>query len=96
VGMASGIERLRAMSEDELVKAHDETNLNRALPSTYFLDELRRREAARAEAASYNLSEASHKLAKRVLWLTVVNAVFAAVAAIAAVVALLAQANPCG
>jgi hypothetical protein len=48
---------------------------------TFYLDELRRREAARAEAASY-------MLAKRVYVLTWVNGIFAALAAGAAVLAL--------
>lgn len=86
--MAPKVADLRAMTDDEIVKAHDETTQNMGTSSSFFLDELRRREAVRAEAASYNLAEASHKLSKRVLWLTVVNAVFAAVAAIAAVVAI--------
>ena len=88
MGMASGIEQLRAMTEEELIRAHDDTNQNRAVSSSYYLDELRRREAQRAEAASYNLATESHNLAKSVFRLTVFNTVFAGFAAIVAIVAL--------
>lgn len=87
-GMPSGIEHLRAMTEEELIAAHDNINSNRALPSSYFLDELRRREAERAELASYKLAAESHNLARRVFWLTVVSTVFAGFATIVAIIAL--------
>lgn len=77
------------MTEEELIKAHDDINSNRTLPSSYFLDELRRREAKRAEDASYKLATESNNLARRVLWLTVANTVFAAAAAVVAIMALL-------
>jgi hypothetical protein len=41
--------------------------------SSFYVDELRRREAARAEAASYNLAIESRKLSERVIVLTIVN-----------------------
>jgi hypothetical protein len=83
----SGIEDLRGMTEAELIKAHDETTSNRALPATYYLDELRRREAEHAEAAAYKLASASHDLAS-VYSLTIINT---ALAGLAAVVAIAAQ-----
>jgi hypothetical protein len=61
------------------------------ISSSFYLDELRRRDAERAEAASYKLATESHNLAQRVYWLTIVNGVFAAVAAIAAVIAIVAH-----
>jgi hypothetical protein len=78
---------LRAMSEPELIAAHD-AKWNAAEGSTFYLDELRRREAKRAEDASYELATQSQNLAKRVYWLTIVNAVFAGLAAVVAIVAL--------
>lgn len=89
LAMTSGIEHFRGMTEAELIKAHDETTFNRALPATYYLDELRRREAERAEAASYKLASASHDLAKSVYRLTIINTVLAGLAAIVAIAALL-------
>ena len=71
---------LRAMSEAELIAAHDAKS-NVAEGSSFYLDELRRREAQRAENASY-------ALARRVYVLTWVNGIGAAVAAVAAVLAL--------
>jgi len=76
------------MTEDELIEAHDKETFNRALPATYYLDELRRREAERAEAASYKLAAESHALAKAVYRLTIVNTVFAGLAAVVAIAAL--------
>jgi hypothetical protein len=76
------------MSEAEIHKAHDETNDNRALPSTYYLDELRRREQAQAEAAAYELATESQKLAKQTYRLTVVSAVVAVAAIAVAVIAI--------
>jgi hypothetical protein len=59
-----------------------------ATGSTFFIDELRRRDAVRAEEASYALAAASHALARRVYWLTVAGFVVATVAAIAAVASM--------
>ena len=56
--------------------------------SAFYLDELRRRKAKRAEDASYELATQSQNLAKSVYWLTIVNAVFAGLAAVVAIVAL--------
>lgn len=81
---------LRAMSEPELVAAHD-AKWNAAEGSTFYLDELRRREAERAEAASYALANESHNLAQRTYWLAVASFVVAGVAAAAAVAAILVR-----
>ena len=78
---------LRAMSEPELIAAHA-AKWNVAEGSAFYLDELRRREAKRAEDASYELATQSQNLAKSVYWLTIVNAVFAGLAAVVAIVAL--------
>jgi hypothetical protein len=53
------------MSEPELIAAHD-AKWNAAEGSTFYLDELRRREARRAEDASYELATQSQNLAKGV------------------------------
>lgn len=69
------------MSDEDIVRTHDDTTSNMGTSSGFFLDELRRRDAQRAEAASY-------ALARRVYLLAWVNGVFAAVAAIVAIIAL--------
>jgi len=74
------------MSDEDIIRAHDDTTFNMGTSSSFFLDELRRRDAQRAEAASY-------ALARRVYLLAWVNGVFAAVAAVAAIIAL---AHTCG
>jgi hypothetical protein len=79
--MAPTVAQLRAMSEDDIVRAHDETTSRMATSSSFYLDELRRRDAQRVEAASYTLARRAYLLA----W---VNGVNAAVAAAAAVIAL--------
>jgi hypothetical protein len=56
--------------------------------SSFYLDESRRRNAERAEAASYKLATESHNLAQRTYWLAVDSFVVADVAAAAAVVAI--------
>jgi hypothetical protein len=89
------------MTDEEIVKAHDDVNSGRALPSTYFIDELRRREAERAEAASYKLATESQNLAKRMYSLALANMVVAVVAvavvvAVAAIIVGIVQANSSG
>jgi hypothetical protein len=86
--MAPTVQQLRAMTDDEVIKAHDDTTSGMGVSSSFYLDELRRRDAVRAEAASYKLATESQKLAERVMWLTIVNAVFAALAVAVAIVAL--------
>ena len=69
------------MSDEEVIRAHDESTWNMGTSSSFYLDELRRRDAVRAEAASYTLARRAYVLA----W---VNGVFACVAPTAAVIAL--------
>ena len=78
--MVTTVAHLRAMSDEEVIREHDAQD-NRGVDSSFYLDELRRREAQRAENASY-------VLARRVYVLTWVNGIGAAVAAVAAVLAL--------
>jgi cell division septal protein FtsQ len=70
------------MTEAELIKAHDDLNpWNKSEPASYYVDELRRREAARAEEASY-------ALARRTLWFTIATAILALGSLAVAVVAI--------
>jgi hypothetical protein len=80
--MAYTIARLRACSDDELIAAHDSMVPNVSVGISYFLEELRRRDADRAEAAAYELG-------RRAYWLSIINGVLAMVSAAAAVTAIL-------
>lgn len=86
--MVTTVAHLRAMSDDEVIREHDAQD-NRGVSSTFYLDELRRREAVRAEAASYNLAAESHNLARRAYWLALASFIVAGVAAAAAVAAII-------
>ncbi len=75
MGMAHSIKELRRLSDDELIRQHDEAAKSTVVGTGYYLDEIRRRDADRRE--------------RRMLLLTLANVVIATVAAIAAVVVLL-------
>ena len=74
MGMAHSIEELRRLSDDELIRQHDEAAKSTFVGTGYYLDEIRRRESDRRE--------------RRMERLTWANVVIATVAAIAAVVVL--------
>ena len=92
--MAPTVAALRAMSEDDLIRDHDSL-CHRDVPLDFYLDELRRRQAERAEKAAYELARSSHELAtrayelaSRTYWLAIAAAMFAAVSTIAAIIGL--------
>jgi hypothetical protein len=85
---APTVATLRAMTDEEIIRVHDETMQNTGVNSSFYLDELRRRDAVRAEAASQELATQSHNLAKRTYLLAMASFVVAAVAAAAAVAAI--------
>lgn len=84
------------MSEDDVIRAHNsEIGGNRGVNASFYLNELRRREAARAEAAAYELARSSHELASRAqelasrtYWLSIAATTFAALSTIAAIIGL--------
>jgi hypothetical protein len=76
-----------------VIEAHDK--LGHDVSSSFYLDELRRREAVRTEAAAYELARSSHELgarayelARQIYWLAIAAAVFAGVSTIAAIIGL--------
>ena len=71
--MSHKIRDLRALSDERLVKLHDELAVNTQVGIGYYLDEFRRRETAAAMAAS-------NKLARASFILTVFNAILAVIA----------------
>lgn len=79
--MVRSIKALRETSDEQLIAEHDQHAQSTIVGTQYYLDELNRRVQQRS-------LEATDRLARRALWLTIVNTVFAAVATVAAVVAL--------
>ncbi|MEH0928705.1 hypothetical protein [Micromonospora sp. CPCC 205558] len=79
--MVRGIEDLRATPDDVLIAEHDRHAQNTHVGTSYYMDELERRERRRA-------IEASDRLARRAYRLAWSNSVLALVAAIAAIIAL--------
>jgi hypothetical protein len=71
--MVTTVANVRAMSDEEVIREHDAQGNNKGVSSSFYLDELRRREAERAEAASYALAAESHNLARRAYWLAVAS-----------------------
>ncbi len=76
--MSHTIERLRAASDDDLIREHDKVATHMQAGVDYFLDELRRRDQARAMRTSQRLAFASFVL-------SAINAVLAVVAVVIAV-----------
>lgn len=78
--MSFSIDELRSRSDDEIIDLHDRQAIHTQVGVDYYLDELRRRDQARA-------MEASHRLAKASFVLTIVNAVLAVAAVVIALLA---------
>jgi hypothetical protein len=64
--MAPKVADLRGMSDEEVIRWHDDLS-NQGTSSSFYLDELRRREAERAEAAAYAWLEARTSLPGRLI-----------------------------
>ena len=75
--MSFTIEALRAASDDDLIRLHDQAATHTVVGTAYYMDELHRRDQVRA-------IESSHRLAVASFWLTVVNAMVAVVAVVIA------------
>ncbi|OBH20795.1 hypothetical protein [Mycolicibacter sinensis] len=80
--MVRKIADLRATTDEQLIREHDKRAENTVVGTGYYMDELNRRDAVRAQEASYNL-------ARRAFWLTVANSVLATVSAVVAVAAII-------
>lgn len=76
------------MSDEDIIREHDGSASQMGTGTSFYLDELRRRDAVSAEKASYALAAASQNLARRTFWLTVASFVVATVAAVAAVASI--------
>ena len=80
------VAELRAMSYEEIERQHDELSVG--WTPDFYLNELRRRDAERAERASYELARQAYELSRRTYWLTVVTIVFAALSLTAAIIGI--------
>lgn len=76
--MAPKLNRLRGMTDEQVVEAHDDLALNTTVGTAYYLDELTRREFVRTSEAALDQACSAHRLAG-------VNAFVAAVAVLIAV-----------
>jgi hypothetical protein len=77
--MGYSIERLRAMSEDQLVAEHDHAATSTTVGVNYYLDELDRRSRERSTVAA-------NRLARNSFWLSVISTAIAIAALIVAIV----------
>lgn len=82
--MSRSIAALRTMSDDELIREHDEMATHTAVGTQYYVDELHRRALERSGLED-------RRLARIAVWLSVANLLAAAAAVGVSIVALLAS-----
>ncbi len=78
--------QLREMDDEQLITSHDRSAKNASLGLSYYLDELRRREADPQTQSMVEATITIERWTKRVTILTAVNVVFSALALLAAVI----------
>lgn len=71
--VAKTIAELRNTTEEKLIEEHDHLAQNTAVGTSYYLDELRRRESARQEATMLRLTRVSTILTAVVTAATIIN-----------------------
>ncbi|MFD2341353.1 hypothetical protein FGG90_07555 [Clavibacter tessellarius] len=86
--MSRSISALRAMTDEQLIKEHDEHTTHTVVGTGYYVEELDRRSRERATEASQRLADEGVKLSRRTHALTLVSAGMSALALVAAVLAL--------
>jgi len=74
-------QELRKVSDEELIKAHDAKSVSTEGGVNYYLDELRRRDAARQ-------GDRLEDMTRKILWLTVCIAVLTVVVTLATIATL--------
>lgn len=77
------------MSDEEVVRQHDDLARSTSVGVNYWLDELDRRSADRAAAASHAAEAASLALGRRSYWLSAISAVTSVAALIVAVITMI-------
>lgn len=90
--MSETLRELREMSDDEVVRRHDDLAKYTSVGVNYWLDELDRRSADRAAAASHAAELASLHLGRRSFWLSVISAATSVAALVVAVITLIVTA----
>lgn len=85
--MSHTIDKLRHLSDEQLIKEHDEKAKHTVVGTNYYVDELDRRSRDRSDKAMHELAVESQKLARRTYiqsWISVGASVLAlAVSALA-------------
>lgn len=69
VAYAMTYKQVRQMTDDELIKQHDIATDNTVVGLSFFIDEIKRREAAKAAESNQALARESQRLARRSFWL---------------------------
>lgn len=78
--MSHTIENLRHLSDEQLIKEHDEKAKHTVVGTQYYVDELERRSRNRSDKAMHRLAVESQKLARRTYiqsWVSVVTSILA-------------------
>lgn len=90
--MSETLRELREMPDEEVVRRHDDLAKYTSVGVDYWLDELDRRSADRAAAASHAAELASLQLGRSSFWLSVISAATSVAALAVAVVTLIVTA----
>jgi hypothetical protein len=83
--MVRSIEGLKAATDEQLIAEHDAMAKTTFIGTNYYMDELRSRDADRAQAANLELSRSAYRLAVVNGWLAGVSAVTSIAAIIIAI-----------
>ena len=79
--MSYSLAQMREMSDEQLIREHDQHAAHTVVGTQYYLDELRHRDLER-------MSSASERLSRQAVLLTLVNTILAVIATVAAIIAL--------
>lgn len=86
--MSHTINKLRHLSDDQLIKEHDEKAKNTVVGTKYYMEELDRRSRERNEKAMHELAVKSQKLATRTYWQSWISVAASVLALIISAIAL--------
>lgn len=89
--MSKKIHDLYAMSDDEVIAAHDKVAEHTVVGTSYWMEELERRSRVRFEATAEKLSTQSLALARKTVGLTYATVALALISVIIAVVSLIVR-----
>ena len=75
--MSHSYDELRALSDDELIKAHDELAKSTLVGSSYYVEELARRDAGKINASMLRFTRWITAMTAVMLFATIANIVIA-------------------